>query len=248
MFLLPENYWEVKQTNKRGKGVYAIREIKPGKVIGDYLGTVLRTAEADTHERDGLLYLMYYHDYASIFPDLNKPGVHLLNHSCTPNLWMYTLEGHTLFFALRHIFPGEELTISYLLSPKDAYCDPCTHQCVCASAFCTGTMHLSEKDYADWNKFHDAQMRATKKRRIAYNKPLTPLPTYPRTIPDNSLYRLYGSNQQPPESLQTKTVPSTKIARGIIRQTGKRLFIPQLQLHIYGVVDDALISTVSSHV
>ena len=243
MFLLPEEYWEIRQTPNRGKAVFAKRAITGGTVIGDYLGTVLRTAEADTSEKDALLYLMYYHDYASIFPDLRKPGVHLLNHSCTPNLWMYTFEGHTLFFALRHIFPGEELTISYLLSPKDAYCDPCTHQCICAGAFCTGTMHLSREEFTAWNRFHDVQMQATKKRRVAYNQPLAPLPIYPISLPDNPIYRLFGSSTHTPKVLPVKKIPPPKLLRKIIRQTGRAIYIPAIKTQIYGVANDTIISS-----
>src|SRR5687768_10758672 len=84
MFLLDASYWEVKTTKEKGRGVFAKKDIAPGIVIADYLGRVIKTAEEDTSEKDGL-YLLYYHDYASIYPaDLEAEGFHLVNHSCVP--------------------------------------------------------------------------------------------------------------------------------------------------------------------
>jgi len=138
MFLLGKDFWQIKKTNKKGNGVFAKKNILQGTVISDYLGKVIKMSEYDLDlDKDGL-YLMYFSDRAGIYPDLTTPGPHLINHSCTPNCWMYIYRGHTLFFALRDIKPGEELTISYLLSPKDESCNNCTHVCKCDSEFCTG--------------------------------------------------------------------------------------------------------------
>ena len=113
MFLIPEDFWEVRKTAEKGLGVFAKKEILAGTVIGDYLGKVIKTAEYDL-ERDAKgLFLMYLNDSASIYPDLSKPGIHLLNHSCEPNCWIYCFRGHTLFFALRNIKKGEELYCHY---------------------------------------------------------------------------------------------------------------------------------------
>jgi uncharacterized protein len=161
MILLPDGSWEIKTTEKKGRGIFAAKDITPGTVIGDYIGRVIKTAEEDTSQKDGL-YLMYYHDYASLYPtDIHASGIHLINHSCAPNCWIFTYKGHTLFFTLRKIFAGEELTASYLLSP-DAFCDPCGHTCRCGSAFCTRTMHLPEKQFKKWNAFAEEQGKENK--------------------------------------------------------------------------------------
>jgi len=187
MFLLEDDYWEIKKTREKGSGVFAKKTIRKGTIIGDYLGIVLRPQDAIVDEEN--FYLMYYHDNAVIAPDLKKLGPHLLNHSCAPNCWIYTYRGHTLVFTLKDIEVGEEITISYLLSPKDEACNPCVHICKCSSKFCTGTMHLSQEKFEMWQKFQKEENKKTKKMRIVYGRDLPMLPSYPKTIPNNSIYR-----------------------------------------------------------
>ncbi|MBI2420663.1 MAG: SET domain-containing protein, partial [Candidatus Levybacteria bacterium] len=153
MILLPRNYWEIRNTKNKGRGLFAIKDIPKGIVIGDYIGKIIHPLEAIIDEEN--FYLIYYHDHAVISPDLEKPGVYLLNHSCIPNAFLYIYKGHTLAFALRQISKGEELTIPYLLSPKDKFCDPCPHICRCENLKCSGTMHLSKEKYDKWRKFGD---------------------------------------------------------------------------------------------
>ncbi|MFA6532769.1 MAG: SET domain-containing protein-lysine N-methyltransferase [Patescibacteria group bacterium] len=194
MFLLKDDSWEIKKTKEKGYGVFSKKEIKAGTVISDYLGKIINIAEYDLEKDKKGLYLMYLTDQASIYPDLTKPGPHLLNHSCRPNCWIYIYRGHTLFFALRKIKPGEELTISYLLSPKDETCNPCTHDCKCDSKFCTGTMHLSKDKYKRWQKFLNKEKQKTKMVKFIFGKNLQKLTSYLKTIPYNPIYTMMCSN------------------------------------------------------
>lgn len=194
MFLISNDFWQVKRTKAKGLGVFAKKEIKAGTIIGDYLGKVIKTAEHDLEKDKGEIYLMYYSDEASIYPDLKKPGTHLLNHSCSPNCWIYIYRGHTLFFSLRKIEPGEELTISYLLDPKDETCNPCIHDCKCSSKFCTGTMHLTKAKYEKWQKFQNQEKKKTKIPKAVFGKNLPKLSSYPKVIPKNPVYKLLASS------------------------------------------------------
>lgn len=181
MFLISEDFWEVRETKEKGLGVFTRKEIKQGTVIGDYLGKVIKTEEYDLCKDSEGLYLMYLTDEASIYPNLEKPGIHTLNHSCKPNCWIYTHKGHTLFFALRDIKRGEELTISYLLSPNE-YCKPCSHICKCRSKVCTGTMHLSKEKYERWQEFQTKEKKKAGVVRFVFNKNLPRLKSYPKKI------------------------------------------------------------------
>jgi hypothetical protein len=240
MILLPNDAWEVRTTAKKGRGVFATKDIAPGTIIGDYIGKVIKTAEEDTTEGDEGLYLMYYHDYASLYPeDINAPGIHLLNHSCTPNTWMYTYYGHTLFFALRHIFKGEEITVSYLLGPKEDCDEPCKHDCHCGSEFCTGTMHLSKERFEKWNAFNLHQMEQTKRKRIQYGKVLPKLDAYPKSIPDDPMYDLFGSMEKEPFRLESKKLPTVAALRKLIRETGRTIAGPTTT--IFGIQNNVII-------
>lgn len=188
MQLLPDTYWEIRETKHKGRGLFVKKDIPAGSIIGDYVGTVLRPQDALVDEEN--FYLMYYHDYAVIAPDLTKPGVHLLNHACVPNAWLYTYKGHTLAFALRQISKGEEITISYLLSPKDTFCKDCVHLCTCGNKQCSKTMHLSKEKYKIWKELNEQWTKKTKKQRIIYGKELPLLSSYPK-IPKEYIRQIH---------------------------------------------------------
>jgi hypothetical protein len=180
MILLLDKYWEIKNTKNKGRGIFAKQNIPQGLIIGDYIGKIIHPKDAIVDEEN--FYLMYYHDSAAIVPDLEKPGVHLLNHACIPNSFLYTYQGHTLAFTLRKILKGEELTIPYLLSPKDSFCSPCLHICKCGNSKCTKTMHLSKDQYAKWRVLNSKWAGKTKRARIRYKEQLPLLQHYPKTI------------------------------------------------------------------
>jgi uncharacterized protein len=187
MFLLPKKIWKVKRTKEKGLGVFAREEIQKGNIIGDYLGKVIKTRYYNFSRDKKELYLMYYSDQASIYPDLEKPGIHLINHSCAPNCWIYIYRGHTLFFAFKNIKPHEELTISYLLSPIGK-CNPCIHICKCGSKNCTKSMHLSEKSYEKWQNFQENGANKTKRLRVVYGKNLPKIRSYPKILASDPIY------------------------------------------------------------
>lgn len=188
MFLIPKVYWEIRKTRRKGQGVFALKDISGGLVIGDYIGKILRPEEAIVDEDN--FYLMYYHDRAVISPDLKKIGPHLINHSCVPNCFLYIYKGHTLAFVLRKIAKGEELTTIYLLPPIDKYCNPCAHVCRCENLNCKRTMHMSKDKYNYWRKITDRQSKETKKEKISYGKDLAILTDYPKIIPEEYINKI----------------------------------------------------------
>lgn len=188
MFLLPYDAWEIQETPQKGRGVFAKKEIRQGIILGDYLGTVVQMSEYDIDSDARGLYLMYFTDDASIYPDTQSSGLHCINHSCKPNCWIYIYRRHTLFFTIRTILPGEELTISYCLSPKDDTCTHCTHECFCGSDTCTGTMHFSKKQYALWQQFLQTQMKHMRTPAYIYGKKLRKLSAYPSSISIDPVY------------------------------------------------------------
>lgn len=240
MFLLSPDFWEIRKTEKKGKGVFAKKDIIPGTIIGDYLGKLIHKDEEDTYEKKFGFYAMYYHERASIFPDPKQPGIHLINHSCAPNCFMYTYQGHTLYFALRYIFAGEELTVSYLVSPLDEDCRPCTHACHCGSEFCTNTMHMTTAYYDLWTAYDGTHMEGVKLPRVTYGESLTTLPSYPKQIPDNDVYPLFGTTQLSPYPVPDTKIPDEQALRAQIRQTGKSLQFPHIGITVLGIAQHHL--------
>jgi len=243
MILLDEGLWEMRTSKEKGRGIYAKKDIPAGIVLGDYIGRVIRIKDEEKYETGDHFYLMYYHRAATIYPDPKKPGVHIINHSCTPNTWMHTYRGHTLYFALRRIFAGEELTVSYNLAPLDKDCDPCTHLCHCKSIICSNTMHMTQEKSDRWNEFEEAQAQKTVRESVKINKMLPLLDSYPENIPDHPIYTLFGNPKKEAYRMHDKVLPSKSSIRERIRETGQTIIFPALKIHVLGVTDDLIVST-----
>lgn len=63
-------------------------------------------------------------------------GAEYINHSCSANLKARKIRGHLMFFSLRQIRPGEELTLDYHL-PRQAF----PIRCRCGAANCHGMVN-----------------------------------------------------------------------------------------------------------
>lgn len=156
MFYIPKSFYQIKKTKGKGRGVFAKKEIKAKTIIGEYTGEKVEIEKYDLEKDKDGLYLMFLDDKYAIYPDLNTKDIHLINHSCEPNCWILNSGGKVYFFSIRDIKNGEELTISYLLPPKDGTCNPCTHNCYCGSLKCTGTMHQSVDEFNRWQIFQES--------------------------------------------------------------------------------------------
>lgn len=234
MFICP--HIKVKKTEECGKGVFASAEIKAGTVIGDYLGIVTKPDEGEAME-DGSVYDMWYSDEADICPDPKSDGVHLLNTSCEPNCAMTAAGRHTLIFALRKIFPGEELTYDYFLGDQDEDCDAGTDNCMCGSEFCRGTMYSNPKAYEEWDEFIDELIGdAPAAPPVGYGEMLPPLDKYPENVDDHPIYPLWGSHAEPPIECDKEILTSLPLIRKEIRESGRQLKFPELNLIVKGVM------------
>src|SRR3989344_5884212 len=222
MFLIPQNKWVIKNTETKGRGVFATEEIPIGTVIGDYVGKLIRPEEEDEYERKYGLYVMEFNDQASIFADPSKTGVHLLNHSCANNCDTYPYQGHTLVFALRHIFKDEELTISYILdAPSDE--DTKTYPCFCQSPLCRGTMHATSNESERVGKHIDdlkSDGHHSDILPVDFGKELPPLAEYPVILEyediKEEVYDIFGSLiVSPLECQESKLPPLAEIRKKI---------------------------------
>jgi len=243
MFLLPKDFWEIKETHK-GRGVFAKQDIEPGVIIGDYLGKLIHDDDDYDLQEEYGFYSLSYNDDTTIWPDITKPGVYLINHSCTPNIYMYTYLGHSLYFALRKIFAGEELTVSYIMSPADADCDPCEHQCHCKSDLCTGTMHMTKEHFDAWNAWDDELIKDFKFPTVVYGQDLPQLSTYPKNIADDPIFPLFGAAHHKQLIRNDRELPSQEAIRKIIRETGQKIFFKNQKITVLGVAYNRIISPV----
>ncbi|CAN5141915.1 hypothetical protein BH09PAT1_BH09PAT1_0090 [soil metagenome] len=243
MFLLPENSWEIRQTG-HGRAVFTLQEILPGRIIGDYLGPLVADKDEKSHGNgNDHFYTMYYEDDISVEPSGDIPGIHILNHSCTPNTWMYTYHGHTLYFALRKIFADEELTVSYQISPVDEECNPCEHLCTCGSMICKGTMHLSQEQYDKWLELEGKEDKATPLiQKQSAGQTLQKLDFYPEILLDHPIYTLFANPKQEPLIDKATILPTLDEVRLLLRDSGRPILFPNLGLKIHGIYNEHLIA------
>lgn len=244
MILLEKDYYSVKTTKKKGRGIFARKEIPAGTLIGDYTGRIIKDEEIDALERkyDNACYAMdYCNNGTSIFPlDIKAVGIHLLNHSCSPNCDTCFYYGHTLFFALRKIWPGEELTIDYSFDPDVK--EGLLHACFCGSHNCRGTMYASDNCLKQYGKFCREQTRGQKFKIQPAGTILEKLDNYPKEIKDFPNFNLFANLNLKPVNLKEKKIPALKVIRKMMRETGKALKFDCLGLTIWAIVDEKILA------
>lgn len=245
MFILDESYWTVQPTTHKGRGVFARKSILPGTVIGDYLGRVANETD-DDEKRDGF-YAMAYSGNFIIRPDPSTVGVHLVNHSCMPNCAIFPYRDHMLYVSLREIFPEEELTVHYLISPEtDA--DDIPHPCLCNTIHCHGSMTISErKDKEIEIFFRKRQGKWYDHPTAAVGEYLPKLSEYPTAISDYPVYDLFGSLVFDPFPWEKSQFPDIPTVRQLIRQHGTSIHLMKQKLVILGVENDCILSLPFEH-
>lgn len=243
MFLLPDDYYLIKRFPQRGRGVMAAKEIAPDTVLGDYLGMMLKISEENEYENRCGNYIMFYNNQASIAPPNPKAlGVHLFNHSCSPNCGILPYQKHLIFVALRRIFPPEELTIGYDVEPPSAK-DKFHYPCFCDSPICRGTMHEAENKTERWYQYIKRQQKNDfNKLEVPYGQTVKPLNHYPQTLKDTFGHDLFGSLTQKPAIMRDSKMPSLKILQKEMKASGRCLYFPKINYCLFGLMDDLLIS------
>lgn len=244
MILLEKDVYSVRETKKKGRGVFARKEIPAGTLIGDYTGLIIKDEEIDALEKkcNNACYAMdYSNNGLSIYPvDIKASGVHLLNHSCAPNCDTYFYYGHTLFFALRKIWPGEELTIDYSFDPDVK--EGLLHTCFCGSHNCRGTMYTSDERLKEYGKFCREQ---TKGQKFKIQKPgtiLEKLDKYPKEIKDFPNLNLFANLKMKPAVFNDIKIPALSVIRKRLRDTGRALKFSHLGLTIWAVFDGEMLA------
>lgn len=244
MFLLSASYWQVKKIKDKGRGVFAKKEIAPGTVIGDYLGVVI-SAQREREENEKNFYAMHCTDKLIVLPDPKQVGIHLINHSCAPNCAMHSYQGHVIYFALRRIFSGEELSVNYLYDASLCEAGRCIeHVCRCGAPVCSGSIHTPSRVIKIWGKYEAVYYQPYKKYfPVPYGNSLLPLAKYPLKVGDLQANELFGSWHKSPVVCLEELLPTTSKIRVMIRETGRRLYFKKVSITVNGVSDNLIIGS-----
>ncbi len=119
-------------------GVYAAEDIPPRRKVIEYTGERISRRETKRRaDRAQLRYIFALDSYWSLDGASGGSGAEIINHSCDPNLESRNVKDHILYFSLRKIQKGEELTVDYRFA-NDVEIVPCA----CGSLRCRGTINL----------------------------------------------------------------------------------------------------------
>jgi SET domain-containing protein len=127
----------IRKSKISNKGCFATLPFRRGRKIAEYTGERISDLEAQKRARTRrFLRICDIDGRWSLDGARGGNGTHYINHCCEPNAYMQTIHGHVLFFALRDIRAGEEITIDYGQTLL-----PDSKRCRCGARSCRGTIN-----------------------------------------------------------------------------------------------------------
>ena len=118
-----------------GKGCFAAVPFRRGRKVGELIGERITNREAARRvAKGGKIRICELDDQWSIDASRGGDATAFINHCCEPNCYSRITRGHMLFFALRDIEPGEEITLDYTPSQRPG------RRCTCGATRFRGVM------------------------------------------------------------------------------------------------------------
>jgi len=138
--------YKIKKSNidKKGRGLYAIKDIKKGTRIMDYVGKIItkkQTEQSEKFDNAKPIYLFNLNKKYDLDGDVLWNTARLINHSCSNNcdyngtglkLWVVTI---------KDIKKGEEITVDYGFGYDENFKQ---FKCKCKSKNCCGYIVRAE--------------------------------------------------------------------------------------------------------
>jgi hypothetical protein len=139
--------FEIRPSPIQGFGAWAVRPIRKGTRIVEYLGERIASEEAEERYDDDAsehphVLLFTVDEETVIDAGVGGNEARYFNHSCAPNCEAVVEKGRVFIVARRAIAPGEELTYDYQLErPGSAKAEWARrYACRCGANRCRGTM------------------------------------------------------------------------------------------------------------
>ena len=139
--------FEVRHSRIHGYGVFALRRIRKGTMVIEYLGD--RVSHAQANERyehkdpkDGHTFLFTVDAKTVIDAGVDGNEARFINHGCDPNCQTVNTNKRIFIEALRTVQPGEELAYDYQIQrdDDDAADVDVVFACRCGAKSCRGSM------------------------------------------------------------------------------------------------------------
>jgi hypothetical protein len=143
---------EVRHSPVHGFGVFALRRIRKGTTIMEYLGDRVSHEEADSRyehkeANDNHTFLFTVDSRTVIDGGVGGNDARYINHGCDPNCESASQNKRIYVEAVRTIQPGEELAYDYQIQrdPEDPPNVDEIFACRCGAAKCRGSMLVARK-------------------------------------------------------------------------------------------------------
>jgi SET domain-containing protein len=143
----PNPYFEIRQSKIQGRGAFAIRDIRKGTRLIEYLGQRISWRTADKRYDDEKMgrhhtFLFTVDDKVVIDAAVNGNDARFLNHSCDGNCESITERKRVFIEARRSIRKGDELLYDYQYERSDDHTeeDEKFYACRCGSPKCRGSI------------------------------------------------------------------------------------------------------------
>ena len=144
--------YEVRSSDIHGRGVFAARRIRKGTRIVEYTGERISDDEADKRYDEANMRrhhtFLFTLDKTTVVdgsPETGGGDASYINHSCDPNCEALIGGGRIHIYALRTIYPGEELLYDYQYELTNDPADRKYYLCRCGAERCRGTIMKAAK-------------------------------------------------------------------------------------------------------
>ena len=124
--------------DKKGRGLYATKDIKEGTRIINYIGKLItkkQTEESDKYDNSKPIYLFTVNKRYDLDGDFKFNTARLINHSCDPNCEVTGAGLKVWIHSIKDIKKNEELSYDYGFGFDQDYKD---YPCRCGSKKCVG--------------------------------------------------------------------------------------------------------------
>jgi SET domain-containing protein len=144
--------FELRSSPIHGHGVFALRRIRKGTRLIEYVGERITSEAADLRYDDDAMdrphtFLFTVDVRTVIDAAVGGNEARFINHSCNPNCEAVDDGGRIFIEALRNIRPGEELTYDYRLERNGRWRKEwaARYACHCGAPNCRGTLLVKPK-------------------------------------------------------------------------------------------------------
>ncbi len=128
---------EVRASPINGLGCFAAKPYRKGHKIAEYAGERISRREIKRRLVGAKrIHICAIDMYWAIDGSVGGNGTQYINQSCQPSCDLRINDGHIIFFAVRNIAAGEEITLDYVVSYHDNQT-----KCDCGAANCRGTIN-----------------------------------------------------------------------------------------------------------